>query len=321
MPINTALTSLLDIDHPILLAPMAGVAGGALAAAVSHAGGLGFVGGGYGERDWLVRELQAAGNAPIGIGFITWSLRRTPELLDLALAHRPKAIFLSFGEIDDLAPKIRQFGTPLIAQVQSVTQARKAVRDGADIIVAQGTEAGGHGASRATLPLVPAVADAVGKDVPVLAAGGIADGRGLAAALMLGAAGAVCGSVFYTATESLAHGNSKRAAIAASGDDTIRSSVIDVARDLAWPAPWTIRTVKNAFIAQWHHDLDGLRRNAATEQPRYAAARDQGDPEVSPAIVGEAADLIDGAYGAEEIVRRIAADAEARLRAAPQMLG
>ncbi len=139
------LTSLLDIECPVLLAPMAGVAGGALASAVTEAGGLGVIGGGYGDQDWLSRELLKAGNSRVAIGFITWSLQKNPGLLDIALAHQPKALFLSFGDIDGFAPRIRRVGIPLIAQVQSVAQARKAVKDGADIIVAQGTEAGGHG--------------------------------------------------------------------------------------------------------------------------------------------------------------------------------
>jgi nitronate monooxygenase len=319
MSIKTALTSLLDIEHPILLAPMAGVSGGALASAVTNAGGLGVIGGGSGVRAWL--ELLKAGNTRVGIGFITWSLQKNPGLLDVALAHRPKAMFLSFGDIDGFAPRIRQAGIPLIAQVQTVAQARKAVADGADIIVAQGTEAGGHGGGRATLPLVPAVVDAVGKQVPVIAAGGIADGRGLAAALMLGASGVLCGSVFYASEESLAHPKSKQAAIAGSGDNTVRSSVIDVAREIDWPAQWNIRTLKNTFIDQWHGDLDGLRRNVATEMPRYVKARDAGDVDVSAVIVGEAVDLIRRDESGAAIMQRIVSEAEAHLRHAPQMLG
>ena len=148
MTIATALTKKLKIEHPVLLAPMAGVAGGALAAAVSNAGGLGIVGGGYGERDSLERELIAAGNTPVGIGFITWSLQKNPDLLNVALGHAPKVMFLSFGELGDFAPKIKKAGIPLIAQVQTLAQARDAVGEGADIIVAQGAEAGGHGSAR-----------------------------------------------------------------------------------------------------------------------------------------------------------------------------
>jgi len=179
MSLKTRLTTELNIQHPILLAPMAGVSGGALAAAVTNAGGLGVIGGGYGDKEWLQRELLAAGNAPVGIGFISWALQKCPDLLNVALAREPKAIFLSFGEIRSFAPQIKRAGIPLIAQIQTVAQARAAASEGAEFIVAQGTEAGGHGGTRSTFPLVPAVVDAVG-NIPVIAAGGIADGRGLA---------------------------------------------------------------------------------------------------------------------------------------------
>jgi len=321
MSIKTALTSLLNIEHPILLAPMAGIAGGALASAVTHAGGLGIVGGGYGDKDWLGQQLLNAGNARVGVGFITWSLRKNPALLDLALAHHPKAMFLSFGDIDEFAAPIKRAGIPLIAQVQTVAQARKAVSDGANVIVAQGAEAGGHGGGRSTLPLVPAIIDAVGKQVPVVAAGGIADGRGLAAALMLGAAGVLCGSVFYASRESLAHQNCKQAACAGSGDDTIRSSAIDVARGISWPGQWNIRTLRNPTIVQWDRDLDGLRARVAAEKPRYLQAAADGNTDVAAVIVGEAVDLIHGEEPAATIVHRIVAEAETRLAAASQMLG
>jgi nitronate monooxygenase len=110
-------------------------------------------------------------------------LQKCPDLLNVALAREPKAIFLSFGEIRSFAPQIRRAGIPLIAQIQTVAQARAAVNEGAQFIVAQGAEGCGHGGTRSTFPLVPVVVDAV-ENIPVIAAGGIADGRGLAAALM-----------------------------------------------------------------------------------------------------------------------------------------
>jgi nitronate monooxygenase len=255
MSLKTRVTTELNIQHPILLAPMGGVSGGALAAAVTNAGGLGVIGGGYGDKEWLQRELLAAGNAPVGIGFISWALQKCPDLLNVALDHDPKAIFLSFGEIRSFAPQIRRAGIPLIAQIQTVAQAKGAVSEGAEFIVAQGTEAGGHGGTRSTFPLVPAVVDALG-NIPVIAAGGIADGRGLAAALMLGAAGVLCGTAFFASRESLSHPNMKRVAFAASGDDTVRSSVVDIARGINWPPQWTIRTLRNSFIDGWSRDID-----------------------------------------------------------------
>ena len=319
MPLKTRITAALNIQHPILLAPMAGVSGGAVAAAVTNAGGLGVIGGGYGDKEWLQRELLAAGNTPVGIGFISWALQKCPDMLNVALAREPKAILLSFGEIRSFAPQIRRAGIPLIAQIQTVAQAKAAVSEGAQFIVAQGTEAGGHGGTRSTFPLVPAVVDAVG-NIPVIAAGGIADGRGLAAALMLGAAGVLCGTAFFASKEALSHPNMKRATFSASGDDTVRSSAVDIARGIDWPAQWTIRTLKNSFTERWSRDLVGLRRNASVEQPKYAEAREAGDTDVAAVIVGEAIDLVHIEQSASDIVLRICSDAEMLLRSTEKLL-
>lgn len=315
MAIKTALTERFDLEHPIVLAPMAGVAGGALAAAVGNAGALGIVGGGYGDPVMLEQEMAAAGNTPVGIGFITWRLSAQPDLIDLALQRKPKAMFLSFGDVSPFAEKVHDAGVPLIAQVQTLAQARAALDAGADILVAQGTEAGGHGGARATFPLVPAVVDlAAGKNVPVLAAGGIADGRGLAAALMLGAAGAVCGTAFYAAREALSSENAKSAAVRATGDDTERGSVFDITRGFAWPADWDLRTLKNRYSDKWRGNLEGLRSNLEDETEVFQKAVAAGDTDIAPVIVGEGAGMITAVEPAAEIVARISRDAENLLR-------
>ena len=245
MSIETPLTQLLNIEHPVMLAPMGGVAGGALAGAVGHAGGFGVIGAGYADPslgfgdDWLEAQFAAAGNARIGIGFITWSLARRPRALDVALSHEPRAVFLSFGDARRFAGPVKAAGVKLILQVQSVAGAREAAALGADLIVAQGGESGGHGHVRATLPLVSAVVDAVAP-VPVVAAGGIADGRGLAAALMLGACGALIGTGFYAASEALAHPTAKARLVAAAGDRTRRGR--SVARRAGSPGQPTGRS-------------------------------------------------------------------------------
>ena len=319
MRIETELTRIFGIGVPVMLAPMAGVSGGALAAAVTAAGGLGLIGGGYGDRAWLEREIAAAGDARIGIGFITWSLARKPELLDVALDRAPEAIFLSFGDLSAFAGRIARSSSRLVAQVQTLDQARRALDAGAAILVAQGTEAGGHGSTRATLPFVPAVVDMAGS-IPVVAAGGIADGRGLAAALMLGAAGALCGTAFFTCPEALSHANARRAALAGSGDDTVRSSVFDVARHLDWPENWTMRTLRNAFLDRWEGDLAGLKAAAESEGARYGAASAAGDMETAATIVGEAIDLVKEPRPAGEVVAAMAREAAALLARAPDFL-
>src|SRR5215469_13867759 len=152
MPIFTNLTRRLGIEHPVMLAPMGFVSGGALAAAVSAAGGFGIIGGGYADPDWLEREFAAAGNRAVGCGFITWALAERPATLDVALDHQPTAIMLSFGDTGPFLPKIKEAGVLAICQVQTLAQARTVLAEGTDIIVAQGIEAGGHAGGRSTLP-------------------------------------------------------------------------------------------------------------------------------------------------------------------------
>src|SRR5437763_2224063 len=142
--IATRITELLKIQHPILLAPMAYVAGGKLAAAVSKAGGFGIIGGGYGEEPWLMAELDAADDARVGVGFITWSMAKNPRLLDLALERKPPAIMLSFGDVKPHVGKIKRAGALMICQVQTVEQAKDAAANGADVLIAQGAEGGGQ---------------------------------------------------------------------------------------------------------------------------------------------------------------------------------
>ena len=322
--LSTAITRLLDIDHPVLLAPMGGVSGGALAGAVSAAGGLGLIGAGYadpalgwGSDEWIAAEFDKAGNRPVGIGFITWALDKRPGALDAALEREPGAVMLSFGDIAPYAAKIRDAGAVLICQVQTLRGAREAAAQGAQIVVAQGTEAGGHGADRATLPLVPAVADAVAP-VPVAAAGGIADGRGLAAALMLGAEAALIGTRFWATPEALGHRNQKALIERSAGDDTLRTKVFDTARGLVWPEPWTGRAIRNAFSDTWHGRDDELRAEGPALQGRFFAAQREGDTDMAVTFAGEGLDLIADRPAAGALVERIVAEAIEALAAAPR---
>lgn len=313
MPLRTRLTDRLGLAHPIVSAPMAGAGGGALAAAVSAAGGLGLIGGGYGDGDWLTREFAAAGNQRVGCGFITWSLAKQPHLLDLALGHSPVALMLSFGDPRPFAGAVRAAGARLVCQVQTIAHVREALEAGADVIVAQGTEAGGHGARRATMTLVPEVADLLARESPdtlLLAAGGIADGRGLAAALMLGADGVLMGSRFWASREALVHPALQAAAVAAGGDETVRTSTIDIVRRLDWPKPFDIRVLRNDFTARWHGREADLAAQVEEEAPRFLAAGAEGDAARAGIVVGEAAGLIADIPAAAAIVARVVAEAE-----------
>lgn len=316
MALRTMLTDRLAIRHPVLLAPMSGTAGGGLAAAVSAAGGLGLIGGGLRDRDWLEPQFAAAGNQRVGCGFITWALAERPELLDVALAHRPAAMMLSFGDAAPFIPRIRAAGVPLICQVQNLAMAREALRLGADIIVAQGNEGGGHGSpQRGTLALVPAVVDAAeasGRAVPVVAAGGIADGRGLAAALMLGASGVLIGTRFCATEEWLGPRRAKERLVAGSGDETIRTRVFDIARDMPWPAQFPGRGFANSFSQAWHGREAELAA-ASTEKAHYAEAQSRDDFETAVVWAGESVDLIHAIEPAGALLGRIVAEAETAL--------
>jgi nitronate monooxygenase len=319
--LRTRLTERFELDHPVILAPMGFVAGGRLAAAVSEAGGLGLVGGGYGDERWLQEQLSAAGSHRIGCGFITWSLRNQPHLLEIALDRAPAALFLSFGDPQPFAPRIKQAGVPLICQIQTVADARRAIHVGADVVVAQGAEAGGHGEKRGTFTLVPEVADLIATLAPetlLCAAGGVGDGRGIAAALCLGADGVVVGTRFWASDEALVHPNLKAAVVSATGDETLRSSVIDILRGYdTWPARYDVRTLRSAATDRWQGKESELRANVEPEVARYAEALARGDARNVSPIVGEAIGLIHGVAPAGAILRSMISEAEGLLERAP----
>lgn len=312
MALRTGITQLFGIEHPILLAPMGGVSGGALAAAVSRAGGLGLIGAGYDDEAWIERQFAAADGSRVGIGFITWHLARHPDRLRVALAQRPAAVMLSFGDAAPFVGAIRDAGAKLVLQVQTLADAREAAALGADLIVAQGAEAGGHGAKRGTLPLVPAVVDAVAP-TPVAAAGGIADGRGLAAALVLGAEGVLVGTRFYASREALGHAAAKARLVDQGGDATLRTTVFDLVRGRDWPDRFTGRALANRLSESWHGRESALQARLAEEQERYRAAAQVGDVSQAVVFAGEAIDLIHDLPPAAALVERMVGEADAAL--------
>lgn len=313
MRLKTRLTQKLGIEHPILLAPMGVISGGKLAAAVSDAGGLGIIGGGYGDADWLEQQFAAAGNARVGCGFITWSMARDPALLDQVLARRPAAVMLSFGELEPHASRIKALGVPLICQVQGMRYLREAVAAGADIIIAEGSEAGGHSGYRGVFTLVPEAADYLAQHAPdtvLVAAGGVGDGRGLAAALMLGADGVLVGSRFVASQESEAPEGLRQAIVRADGDATIKSTAVDVARKRYWPNPeFVIRVLKNGFVARWHGRERELEQAIEVESRRFWDAFRAGDAENTGVLSGEVSGIIRDVPPAAQIVARMVAEA------------
>lgn len=319
MPIETAFTRKFDVKVPIVSAPMDLVSGGALAAAVSGAGGLGLIGGGYGKANWVDAQFREAGAQRVGIGFITWSVQRDPGVIDIALGHKPAAMMVSFGDGEDIVAKAKAAGVATMWQVQRLEQAAQAAEAGVDCIVVQGQEAGGHGMDRGLVSLLPSVRDLVGKDAVVLAAGGIADGRGLAAALMLGADGVMLGTRFWASAEALGSEAAKARLVSTKGDETVRSKVFDVLRDVDWPQNYTGRIVQNDVLRRWHGDLGGLSQNLGEERARYLAS-DEDDYSTRVLIAGEALDLVGSIEPAGDIVRRIDAEAQDILARAPGFL-
>lgn len=311
MTLSTAFTKLFGVRHPIALAPMGGSAGGELAAAVSRGGGLGLLGSGNGDADWLAREVPIVAKGttgPWGVGLWTWAI--DVGAVERVLEHGPRAVMLSFGDPSPFAERIRRAGAALILQVTDLEEARQAVDLGADFIVAQGTESGGHGSrrGRSTLPFVPLVVD-LAAPVPVLAAGGIGDGRGVAAALALGAAGAVIGTRFQATAEAVVHPSITTAIVEGRGQDTERNRVLDIARGSQWPSRYTARTLGHRYLDQWRGREAEL---AADPQAQRAYQDDVARGEVPPLPVwaGEAVDLITDLPHAADLVTTLAAQAE-----------
>jgi nitronate monooxygenase len=321
--IRTRFTERFGVRHPILAAPMALISGGRLARAVTAAGALGLVGGGYagilgGEPD-LEAELRLAGNGRFGVGFITWALAQAPERLEAALAHGPACVFLSFGDPRPFAGTIARAGVRLICQVQSLRQIDEALEAGAAVIVAQGSEAGGHGARRSTLPFVPEAADHLARRSPdtlLLAAGGIADGRGLAAALMLGADGVVVGTRFWSSAEALTPGAATDLAAMSTGDDTVRTTAIDALRGVPWPADFSFRMIQNDLTRAWAGREAEAAAAFGSLKADYDAARARGDLAIAAAVAGEAIGLIRDRPPVGEIVEAMIREAAQRLSGA-----
>jgi len=313
MGLKTRLTEKLGIEHPILLAPMGVMAGGKLAAAVTNAGGLGIIGAGYGDPEWIERQFAAAGNTRVGCGFITWSMARDPNLLEQVLDRQPAALMLSFGELEPHASIVKARGIPLICQVQGMKYLREAVDAGADIIVAEGCEAGGHSGHRGLFTLVPEAADYLATHSPetvLVAAGGVGDGRGLAAALMLGADGVLVGTRFIAAIESEAPEGFRQAIIRADGDATLKSNSVDVVRKRYWPNPeFVVRVLKNDFVAAWHGRECELEKSIDVEFERFWDAFRAGDAANSGVLMGEVSGIIQDAPPAAEIINKMIAQA------------
>jgi nitronate monooxygenase len=318
--IRTPLTRWFDLSTPLIGAPMAGVSGGELARAVSAAGGLGMIGiSGAHSADFVAEQcaIPAADQEPFGVGLMIWVLETRPDLLEATIAAAPSLVSVSFGDPGPYVGPLHDAGIAVCAQVNTTADAHRALEAGVDIVVAQGTEAGGHTGRRATLPLLQEVLTLT--DRPVVAAGGIATGRGMAAALVAGAAGVWIGTPLLACTEGLNAPALRERVRAASGDETVLTRAFDVAEGAAWPERWPGRALVNDFSREWHGREDELRETPDARQ-LVVEGRRTGDPTAAPIYAGESVGLVTTERSAADVVREFDAEAEKALRAVPKLL-
>ena len=306
--LHTPVCELFEIDVPILQAGMSKYTTPELVAAVSNAGGLGIIGGMGRTPDELrseIRRVRELTSRPFGVNHVVCQIDQAA--VQMTLAQRVPVLSLAWGRSAELTYQAHEAGIKVVHMVGSPEEAGQVASDGADAIVAQGTEGGGHVGMMSTLSLVPQVFDVVG-GVPVLAAGGIADGRGLAAVIMLGAQGALIGTRFLATPEARGRGHSKDVILNALGSQTVASKFFDDVLGLRWPGA-LVRSIRNPLLDRW-----------AQRQQDWALAADQIRPSLEAALAagdfvlaGESAGLIHDIVPAGELVARIAREAEALL--------
>lgn len=274
-----------------------------LAAAVSEAGGLGIIGSGTRPADWVreqIRQVRQATSKPFGVNVMLLA-PNIEEIMTVIIAERVPVITTGAGNPGKYVPALKEAGTKVIPVVSSVSLARRLARTGVDALIAEGMESGGHIGELTTLALVPQVAEAV--DVPVIAAGGICDGRGLAAALCLGAAGVQMGTRFLCATECAIHPRIKEMVIKAKDRDTVVTG-----RLTGHP----VRVLRNKLTRQFE-ELEA--RCAPPEEieklgvGRLRAAMQDGDTEYGSVMAGQVSALVRKIQPAREIIREVVQEA------------
>jgi NAD(P)H-dependent flavin oxidoreductase YrpB (nitropropane dioxygenase family) len=312
--IRTGVCDVLDVEYPILLGGMPLLYNTtALTANVSEAGGLGIVGCTYLEPAEIAAAAEAVReqtNKPFGFNILLFLDDEAG--FEAALAAGPEVMSFSWPRKDqDLEPWIgaaHDAGCKVTFMASDVGDALRGADAGADVIVAQGTEGGGHVGWMALSVLLPLVVDAVGQ-IPVIAAGGVADGRGLVAALAYGADGVLLGTRFLATQESGLHPDHKRAIVDSDGHDTVLSDIPDILSGMMWPGAMS-RVRRNRLLDRWAGREWALRENISQARADAAAARESGDPQNAPLFYGQDAGLINDIPPAAEIVTRIITEAE-----------
>lgn len=316
--LRTPLCDLLGIDHPIMLAGMGGVSYAAVAAAVSEAGGFGCLGAAMMHHEEMKREIasvKAATRKPFGVDLLTASPRDLVAMVETICASGARAFVAGLGVPSQVVDLCHRHGVLVVSMCGKVSHAVRAVDAGCDIVVAQGTEAGGHTGTVATMPLVPMIVDAV--KVPVVAAGGIFDGRGLVAALALGAQGIWMGTRFIASTEARAHRDFKNKIVAIDETETV------VTRCYSGK---TMRAIRNRYTDEWEGRRDELQpfpmqaARATQDGVWHIGVGAEGDFDADRDCMptGQSAGGITSVQPCRRIVEDVVSQAEAILRGLPR---
>jgi nitronate monooxygenase len=309
--VRTWLTEHFGLAVPVVGAPMFGVGGGRLAAAISSAGGLGMIGvGGTTTAGWVAEEcgVAAAAGRPYGVGLMAWALDLDRAPFEATLSAAPALVSVSFGDVAPYVGPLQAAGMTVAVQVGNLDEAKRAEQTGADVIVARGGEAGGHGRNDVgTLVLLQQVLEAVG--VPVLVAGGIANARGLAAVLAAGAAGGWVGTAFLASAETETSTPARERLLRATAADTAYGRVFDVAQRLGWPPEYGGRALRNRFFERWDGREEELAADAAAQQ-ELQQARAAADFETAYIYTGQAAGLLRESLSAAAVIAEFARAAD-----------
>jgi NAD(P)H-dependent flavin oxidoreductase YrpB (nitropropane dioxygenase family) len=311
--LRTPVCDVLGIEVPVVQAGMSTFTSAQLVAAVSNAGGLGILGALLRPADQLreeIHRIRALSDRPFGVNHVIAHL--DPAALDVTFEERVPVLSTAWGDPGPLVARAHAAGMRVVHQVPTAAEAGAAARAGVDVIVGQGTDGGGHVGFVGTMPLLPAVVDAA-NGVPVLAAGGIVDGRGLAAALALGADGVLMGTRFLATPEAPIHPRYRDAIVRSDERTTVRTESFDRAIGMVWPGA-ELRAIRNRFLAEWADRPVAAGEHAAELGPAIMQALATGDMDVFPAMAGQGCGLIADVRPAAEVVRGTVREAEAVLR-------
>lgn len=316
MPLRTPLCDLLGIDVPIIQAGMSVLTSPSLVAAVSNAGGLGTLGGWRRSADDLVNAMSAVReltSKPFAVNHLVPDL--DAEGWKATLAAKPAVVSLALGDPGDLVAQAHDVGALVVHQVTTVAQASEAAERGVDVIIAQGWEAGGFGGEVATMPLVPQVVDAVGA-TPVVASGGIADGRGLAAALILGAAGVSLGTRFLASIEAPIATGWKQRLVESSSEVAVKFTTLNDINPMPGKMGYgtSVRALRTPFTDEWEGRSEAARANATELQSQLRTAGQEGRTHELLAGAGQSTGLVHEVLSVQTIIDRLFAEAVEAMR-------